>query len=101
MHLWETELTDEERDKLIVKIADQVIKRRMETPAIMVLEMHKPLANLTGQAAIAFSPFLIPFLGYEHVNDYSRLFASSDNWDRLIEAIESGPDRGARKEQTA
>lgn len=67
----------------------------------MMLEMHKPLANLAGNAAVAFSPFLIPFLGFQNVDDYSRFFAKRENWDRLIEAIERGIPEREGKEQTA
>jgi hypothetical protein len=101
MHLWEEELTEEEAQNLIDKIVEQVLRRRMETPAIMMLEMHKPLATLAGNTAVAFSPFLVPFLGFQNVNDYSRLFAKREYWDRLIDAIEEGAKRGPGKEQTA
>lgn len=53
-----------------------------------MLEMHKPLGFLASQAAIVFSPFLVPLVGFDRVNDYSRLFAKRDNIERLLEELE-------------
>lgn len=60
----------------------------METSAILALEMHKPLANVFAHGALAFSPFLVPFLGFENVNDYSRLLRKRDNVERLLVLLE-------------
>ena len=58
--LWKEPLTEEERETLLDKAAHEIKKRKMETPAILALEMHKPLAFLGSQAVVAFSPFLVP-----------------------------------------
>lgn len=60
----------------------------METPAILMLEMHKPMANVAAHAAVTFSPFLVPFFGFDRVNDYSRLLSSRENIERLIQELE-------------
>lgn len=52
-----------------------------------MLEMHKPLANVGGQAAIVFAPFLVPFLGFDFVNDYSRLMTRKESVEALIARI--------------
>lgn len=88
-NLWSEDLTEEQAEELIQKLANQIIKRRMQTPAILFLEMHKPLANLAGHTTVAFSPFLIPFLGFQGVDDYSRLMKERRNWDRLIDVLDS------------
>lgn len=50
--------------------------------------MHKPLANVAGHAAIAFSPFLVPFVGFNAVDDYSQFFSKRENIEALIQRIE-------------
>jgi len=97
--LWDQELTPAEAGVLIERIAALIERRSLQVPAILALEMHKPLASVLAQGAVVSSPFLIPFLGFEGVNDYSRLFASRDNWERLINRLESGP--GEAEEKTA
>lgn len=86
--LWDTELTPEEEKNLLEKAANEIIKRKMETPAILALESHKPLANVIAQTSIVFSGFLIPFLGFQNVNDYSRLLHKRENVEKLIGLLE-------------
>lgn len=87
------ELSPEERDKLITELAQKVVGKRMETPAIMFLEMHKPVTFLASQSMLVASPFLVPLLGAEGVRKYSRLFGSVDNVELLIERIEEMSDK--------
>ena len=86
--LWDSELTAEERDALINKLAAMIKKRRMEAPAIFFLESHKPLAPFAANAMVAFAPFLVPFVGMEAVNDYSRLLLNRENVELVIQALE-------------
>lgn len=95
--LWATELTEPEIEALLEKAANEVIRRRLETPAILFLEMNKPLAYMGANAAVAFSPFLMPFLGFDTVNDYSRLLTKRENVERLLLKIEELSKPGARK----
>lgn len=88
------QLTPEERDKLINELAQKVVDKRMETPAIMFLEMHKPVTFLASQSMLVASPFLVPLFGAEGVQKYSKLFSSVDNVELLIERIEELSDRG-------
>jgi hypothetical protein len=86
---WKDEdLTEEEENRLINKVCDEISKRNMQAPAILFFEMHKPLASIGGHASLVFSPFLVPFLGYENVNNYSRLFAKRENIEKLLQRLE-------------
>jgi hypothetical protein len=85
---WDAELSPEKRDDLINKLAAQVDKRRMHLPAILFLDMHKPLAFLAGQSLLLSSGFLAPLFGPQNVQQYAKLFESRDNIERLIQRIE-------------
>ncbi|RYG26842.1 hypothetical protein EON82_01765 [bacterium] len=85
---WDEELTPEETDQLLDKAAAEIRKRRMEAPAIIALEMHKPLASIASHAVVAFSPFMIPFFGYDGVHDMSRLLKDRRNVESLIQRLE-------------
>ncbi len=89
----EDQLTPEERDKLVDELAQKIVDRRMETPAIMFLEMHKPVTFLASQSILVASPFLVPLFGAEGVQRYAKLFSSVDNVELLIERIEEFADR--------
>lgn len=96
------ELTDQEAEALIEKAAEQIIKRKMEVPAVLMLEMHKPLAFVASQAAVVFAPYIIPFVGIDNAENYSRLFAKRENIERLIQRLEMrspGGSGGVREAQ--
>lgn len=82
------QLTTGEREKLIDELARKIVDKRMETPAIMFLEVHKPVTFLASQSMLVASPFLVPLFGADGVQKYSRLFSSADNVELLIERIE-------------
>ncbi len=89
MHsFWADELTDEDEKRIIERIVEQVSKRKLWAPAMLLVEMHRPLAYLASQAMVAFSPFVAPFIGIDAVNDYSRLMARPGAMERLVQRIE-------------
>ncbi len=90
--IWDSELTEEETSALLRKAADQIIKRNMITPAILALEMHKPVAHVGSSSAVVLAPFIVPFLGFDTFNDYSRLFSKSKNFERLIVLLEAAQE---------
>ncbi len=89
---WEEDLTLEEEETLLRKAAKEIRGRKMETPAIWFLEMHKPLSYVAANSSIALSPFLVPLLGYDFVHNYSRLFSKRENVERLIQKLESNEE---------
>lgn len=86
--LWEEELTDEQRKALIDKITLEVTKRKLETPAIMMLELHKPVGNVLAHLAIGAVGFIAPVIGPELFNDLTRLLSKREHIEELIVAIE-------------
>jgi hypothetical protein len=88
----EEPLTPEERDKLIDEVADKIVGRRMETPAILFLEMNKPVSFLASQGLVAMSPFLVPLFGPGGVRRCAQLLSSTDNVELLIRRIEDTAD---------
>ncbi len=92
MNFWTEEVTDERTDELIAKAAHEIRKRRMEAPAILFLEMNRPLANIAAQGSIVFSPFLVPLIGFQNLDDYSQVFSKRENVERLIQMLEKKPD---------
>jgi hypothetical protein len=95
MPLPETDLDPEDRDRLIDRIAGEVVKRRLETPAILFLEMHRPLQFLSSQALIVFTPLLAVAFNPLNLEKLSLLMQDRSNLDRLVERIE---ERAAERE---
>lgn len=82
------ELTEQQTEALLDKAAAEIVRRKMEVPAVLFLEMHKPLSFVASQASIVFAPFAVPLLGYDNVHDFSRLMANRQNIELLIQRIE-------------
>jgi hypothetical protein len=85
---WDQEMTAEERERLIERIATGITRRRLTTPAILFLEMHKPLSFLASQGVVVSSPFLAPFVGIENLQSAHHLLADRENVERLIRRVE-------------
>ena len=85
---WDKELTDEERDALIESLANRVVKYKMQVPAILALEMHRPFSFLAGQSILLGSGFLAPIFGVENLQRCAKLLEKRENMDRLLLKIE-------------
>ncbi len=89
--LWTEDLTEQETEALLANLEKQIRKRRLESPAILFLEMNKPIARLAGNAMIVFTPFVAPFVGLDNVHNYSRLLMDRENVEKLICRLEAEP----------
>ena len=81
-------LTEKERDEMIEQIAMNIHRRRLETPAILFLEMHKPLSFFASQTLIVTSPLIAPIVGFGRIAAASRLLESRDNVELLVRRLE-------------
>jgi hypothetical protein len=85
---WLEKLDPSEEQEVIEAVCAPISKRSLETPAILVLEMHKPIAGVTGNAAVAFAPFIGPVVGVDTMSKFSRLLKDRDAYERLIQRLE-------------
>ncbi|GBC94009.1 hypothetical protein HRbin15_02514 [bacterium HR15] len=85
---WKEPLSEERKEELIEAMARFVVERGLAAPAVLFLELHRPLAFVGSQAGIVFSPFLVALFGFQRVDEYTQLMSERENWDRLIERIE-------------
>ncbi len=90
----ERELDPLERE-LLDKIAEFIVQRKMETAAILFLEMHRPLSNIGGHALLMASPLLGSIIGMPKVEALHRALSKPGGIDYLLDRIEelSGAER--------
>lgn len=88
MPLWDEHLSEENKQQMINAIAKQVILRGMATPAIMFLEMNKPISNIMAHGALVLTGFIGPIIGTENYGRYTQLFSDRQNIEQLIQRIE-------------
>ncbi len=86
---WDAPLNASDRDAMIETIAGEVTKRGMTVPAILFLEMHKPLGFLAGQTLIFGAGFLAPIVGPKNLQKWAKLIENPDDVERLIRRIET------------
>ncbi|HSV75047.1 MAG TPA: hypothetical protein VLH79_14900 [Chthonomonadales bacterium] len=107
MHDWPDDLPDAERDELVDTIARHVVSRGLETPAVLLLEMHRPISFMASQGLVVLTPLLGPLIGLGTMQRGSLLLEKRENVERLIERIEHlaqdrmGRERAERKARDA
>ena len=93
----DTPLNEDELNAAISSIAKKVVDRRLEMPAVLLLEMHKPLSFIISQSAVVAIPLLGPLVGVQRIVDFSKIMRNRENIDRLISRIE---DMAAKNDET-
>jgi hypothetical protein len=86
--LWEEPLSETEREALLERAAEQVVKRGLQAPVIMALEMHRPLAFIASQGIIFATPLVGPLLGLERMQTIGRFLQEPGAVEALIRRIE-------------
>ncbi|MER3501270.1 MAG: hypothetical protein IMHGJWDQ_000810 [Candidatus Fervidibacter sp.] len=81
-------LKQREAEALLEKVAQRIVQVGLEVPAILFLEMHKPLANLIGHAVWVTLPVWSLFWGVATVNELGALLSDPERIERLIQRIE-------------
>jgi hypothetical protein len=80
-----------------LSIVDPLVKwikaKRLETPATLFLEMHRPLMPLAWPAAVMCGTFLAPFFGPDY---YDKIEALRDpaTLDKLLERLAAHDGEG-------
>ena len=77
------------RQQLIERVAQQIAGRGMTAPAILFLEMHKPLAFLGAQLLWIAQPFLSIGLNNADLRDLITVIEDRAGVEELIERLEA------------
>ena len=72
----------------IKRIANRIHKSGLITPAVLFLEMSKPLALLGSHTMIFFGPIITAFINAEGYYRAAEIFEDSNNFEKLITEIE-------------
>ena len=88
-------LTPEDQ-QLIAKVAAMIVKRRLAAPAIMALEMGRPLNFIASQFLVFLHPFATALLKPAEYERFTRILEHREGVDVLIEAI-SRTDEAMRR----
>jgi hypothetical protein len=82
-------LDTQRRQQLIDRMALRIADLRLTAPAILFLEMNKPLAFLGAQFLLALQPFLNIGMKDTDLRDLALLLEDRQGVDDLIDRLES------------
>ena len=82
------ELSVNQRDLLIERLAQKISRWGLAAPAILFLEANKSLSFVGSQALLFFQPLLGFLLGDEVIGGYAQLFEDQANVERLLHLLE-------------
>lgn len=82
-----------EQRAVLQKVADRLLERRLEAPAILFLESVKPLSFLASQALVFLGPLLEPLLSVKDYATFTEALANRENVEWLIQRLEEGEER--------
>jgi hypothetical protein len=101
---WDTEVTPEDEDEIIRKIAERVHKYGMDVAAILMIESIKPLTYIGSQMGRFFvSPFL-PAFGDEigmSGEKFLQVFERRENVEKLLNLLEEMTKEEDRQKKEA
>ncbi len=88
---WDIELTDEDEDEMIMKIAQKIHDYGLDVAAVLMIESFKPLSYVGSQMGRFFvSPFLPAFGDNIEMQGEKifQIFEKRENVEKLIKTVE-------------
>ena len=92
----------EQSEQLIEHLTQQISQWRLALPAIVFLQVTRPLSFLASQGLLLCQPLLSFVYDAPRIADYADLLADRTNIDRLVGRLEEGShidgNRGKEKD---
>ena len=82
-----------ENTTFIEKFANKITNLGLTTPAILLLESHRPLAFVGSQLLLVAQPTLDIFLPQNLIRNTATLLSNEDQLETLIVQLENSPVR--------
>lgn len=82
------DISDEEQQRILERFADWVRDRRLIAPAIVFLEMCKPLNFIGSQLMLAIDPLVRGVFTGSDYRKFALILERDDNVERLLHLIE-------------
>ena len=83
------DVSAEEGERILKKVADEIVSRRLTAPAIFVLESYSPLSFVGSQAMIALEPFIHAIFALPDYRKFALMMERRENVQKLMTLIEA------------
>ena len=91
----ERQAQEERQAQVLDKLARAIVARRLEAPAVLFIELNRPLGFLFSQATFFARPFLSVFLPVADVEAAAEALDDPRALDRLLDRIGALSAQGA------
>lgn len=78
----------EKEEKIIIELAEKIVKHGMSVPAIIFLEGYKPLSYVGSQAMLAFKPIISIIRSFKSYDIIQKIMEKRDGVEFIIQQIE-------------
>ncbi len=86
--------------EVLEKLTDILVRRRLTTPAIFILEAGKPLSFVASQSMLFFEPFLEAFFPAGDYHIVAEALEDRENVEWFIQRLEAAEeDRRQERQQ--
>jgi hypothetical protein len=87
--------------EIIERLCREIIRRRLTTPALLLLEMSRPLNYITAQAIHFFDPLVRAVTDAEGHREFANFLEQRGSIDHLVRRIEDleAAERATAKQQ--
>ena len=82
------DVNPEERERILKRVADEIVSRRLTAPAIFFLESCSPLSFVGSQAMVALEPFIHAIFDLPDYRKFALIMERRENVEKLITMIE-------------
>jgi len=86
------EFTEKELE-LMNKYARKIVRRRLEAPAIFMLESFKPMNFVGSQMMLGAEPLLSVFINTEDFQQFQKLLERRESIEKFLVVLEGLTDR--------
>lgn len=95
------DVNEEDRERILKRVAKEIVDRRLTTPAIFFLESCSPLSFVGSQGMIALEPFIHAIFDLPDYRKFALMMERRENVNRLITMIEiaNQEQKAARKNE--
>ena len=83
------DIDDADSSRILSKAAEEIVKRRLTAPALVMLEISAPLSFVASQAMIGLEPLVHAIFDLPDYRKFSLLIERRKNVQKLITMIET------------
>ncbi len=83
------DVTEEDSERILNRVTDEIVSRRLTAPAIFLLESCSPLSFIGSQAMVVLEPFVHAIFDLPDYRKFALIMERRENVQKLVIMIEN------------